>query len=232
MVKAIVFDKDGTLLALSNAWDQPAVEISEFFLNQTQLSEVERAQVKTSLGIVNGRVQANSLFATASIRQQAEFFTQLMGKRNKFRVEKTLTQIYLKFIQAHPQVIQLNPGALEVLSQLSQDYILALVTNDSRILTDYILKQAGIYDFFDFIACADEFPAKPEPDALLALAEKFNLNLADMVYVGDSEVDMVYGSLTQAAIAYDPKGHKSSYLAKADYWITDLYQLFTLLDTL
>lgn len=87
---------------------------------------------------------------------------------------------------------RLFPGVVEGLSALkAEGYRLACNTNKNSIFTLPLLKQLGIAEYFDFVACGDQFKKlKPDPESLLATAGYFGVEPARCVMIGDSANDV------------------------------------------
>ncbi|HZO21884.1 MAG TPA: phosphoglycolate phosphatase [Steroidobacteraceae bacterium] len=87
---------------------------------------------------------------------------------------------------------QLYPGVEAALRALSAAGVgLCCVTNkDSRFATP-LLERAGLRRFFAFTLCADTpEERKPSPHLLLSACSRLGIAPAQMVYVGDSRVDI------------------------------------------
>lgn len=80
--------------------------------------------------------------------------------------------------------------ALEIFSK-DDDYRLACVTNKAERFTVPILKDLGIYDYFEMVVCGDMLEKKkPDPMPLLYVAEKLGVDPADSLMLGDSMSDV------------------------------------------
>ena len=231
MIEALVFDKDGTLIQLGHAWDKPSIDVTDYLLSETSLSDLEKTVFRSKMGIQGEAILPNSIFAVASLGEQAQIFAQVVP-RSADEIEDILMEFYLSHLQKNPAAMQLNPYVEEVLQEAQDQYRLALVTNDSLPLTRAILQGLGILDYFDFIGCADEFGPKPNPAALQAYSQRSEIPLDKMVYIGDSAVDMAYGKHTAAAIAYLDQEDHQSFLSEGDYFISDFRDLLPVIDSL
>lgn len=105
---------------------------------------------------------------------------------------ETAQQLFIDFYQqSNGSATRLFDQVPEVLAQLSERYPLALVTNKPRQFTEPLLEHLRIGRFFKAIWCADDVAkAKPDPQMLLALAEQQQLQVTDILLVGDSENDI------------------------------------------
>lgn len=230
-VKVIIFDKDGTLVSASDAWQVPSINAVDDILQQSSLTNEEKIQLKEQAGIVGGQLLPNSLFISGSIREQSEFFAPFVDL-SIGELDELLINHYMTFQDEHTSPSLLEPGALELLETLTgQGYKLAIVTNDNYALTHHMLERVGIMQYFDFIGCADQYGSKPNPRSLHELCRQLDVRLSEMVYVGDSEVDMEYGQYTRAAIGYSPTGD-ADFLEAADYIIDHLLQVTAVVEQL
>ena len=231
MIKAVIFDKDGTLIELGKTWDLPTVKMIKDILADTNLTDLEKDQVAFSMGINKDwtGIKANSIFAAGSILDQAQYIQPYL-KQDVQTIEDRMEAAYLKYLSMDNLSATLAPGTVQTLEQLSQDYIIALVTNDSYIFAEKMLKELKIFHYFDFIACADQYGPKPNPSALYELAKRFNIKLSEMIYIGDSSLDMIYAQHTRAGIGYLENEDSHQHLDQADYLIDHMTQLIDIID--
>jgi HAD superfamily hydrolase (TIGR01549 family) len=69
-----------------------------------------------------------------------------------------------------------------------------IYTHRAKESTFYYLEKYGLQKYFSGIITRDDgFPPKPAPDALLSLAEKFNLDKSKSLMIGDREIDVAAG---------------------------------------
>jgi phosphoglycolate phosphatase len=87
----------------------------------------------------------------------------------------------------------LYAGIRELLYQLAElDIKLAVFSNKSEPLTRKIVEHLlGDIKFVQVAGARPEFPKKPDPSGALELAHTMGLLPGEIVYVGDSDVDMI-----------------------------------------
>ena len=87
------------------------------------------------------------------------------------------------------------PGVVRLLSGLkAKGYKLAVASNRPTRFSLILLRHLGLKFYFDYILCADRLKAgKPNPQILHKIIDKFSLNLADALYVGDMVIDAQAG---------------------------------------
>ncbi|MCK4983828.1 MAG: HAD-IIIA family hydrolase [Victivallaceae bacterium] len=109
---------------------------------------------------------------------------------------------------------KLYPGVLEGLQKLvATGRKLAVITNKPDAAAKIVLKELGIAEYFDEImggGCGH--PLKPEPDALLYFAKKWNADVEKSWMVGDHYTDLESGARAGMKCCWasygfgDPKG--------------------------
>ncbi|MHB9150154.1 MAG: HAD family hydrolase [Thermoleophilia bacterium] len=92
--------------------------------------------------------------------------------------------------------LRLEPHALEVLEALRPDYRLAIATNRGHDMTA-LVRHFGFDDFVETVVTArDVANPKPSPDMLVLAAERMGIPPAEALYIGDTDVD---GQAAEAA---------------------------------
>lgn len=82
-------------------------------------------------------------------------------------------------------------GVKESLSVIKQQYSLAVLTNKPKKLAYKTMIYHQIEAFFDCIVCREDVKEKkPDPEGLNLILNTLNLIKDDVVYVGDSSVDL------------------------------------------
>lgn len=137
--------------------------------------------------------------------------------------------------------IRLVPGAYSALNTLSEAEVpTGLMTGKDRARTLEILSHFGLRHFLSGIVCGDdEYPGKPAPDGLLALAETFQTPPERVVIVGDSVLDVRCGLAAGSITAAVTWGFESpermegsgahvclSSFAELEAWMTECRRLF------
>ena len=91
-----------------------------------------------------------------------------------------------------------------------------------------IMDHMGISKYFTYVIDSSHgFPLKPAPDALLDLAERFDLDPQTCVMVGDRPVDVEAGeNAGMKSCFYDPDGYYPN--TPATYHVDDLIEILNL----
>ena len=202
-VKAILFDKDGTLTNIDNLWVEPTEMVIRKILKQhiKEDSPITIEQMLELLGIVRGEIIPNSVIASGTVEDMLDE----IGKY--FPIDKTalydeVLQDFRNYLLAHPDMIVPIGDVAFLISELKHKGIkVGVVTNDSYIPTKTIFEILMIWHLFDFVATPDEYPAKPASDSLIGASQHLAVPLHEIFYVGDSYLDMDYAKHCGGGIA-------------------------------
>ena len=193
-VKAILFDKDGTLTNIDNLWIEPTEMVIRKILKQhiKEDSLITIEQMLELLGIVRGEIVPNSVIASGTVEDMLDE----IGKY--FPIDKTalydeVLQDFRNYLLAHPDMIVPIGDVAFLISELKNKGIkVGVVTNDSYVPTKTIFEILKVWHLFDFVATPDEYPAKPASDSLIGASQHLAVPLHEIFYVGDSYLDMDY----------------------------------------
>lgn len=170
-IKAVLFDFDGTVIDTMEKYANAAASI---------LSEEAK---------IEAEVVKKLYLSTAGM----DFPSQLL----KMNIDSNLIEkIYHKFIEEKKKILEgekISPYALELLRELKKrGKIVAVSTNNECGLVEKI---AGIEDF-DEVLCFDGRDFRKGEKHLNALLSKYGLKKDEVVFVGDSDYDIItYGKL-------------------------------------
>ncbi|MCB2168678.1 MAG: HAD family hydrolase [Deltaproteobacteria bacterium] len=165
-IKAVIFDCDGvmfdTTAANSAYYNRILKHLGRPQLTPEQFAYCHMHTVGNAL---------RYLFADAGQLEAALAFRREMGYRD--------------FIP----MMTLEPHLKPLLRQLRPRIKTAVGTNRSDTM-DAVMEVHGLTSGFDLVVTASDVPApKPAPDILNHVLTTFQLNPAETIYIGDSEVD-------------------------------------------
>lgn len=188
-MKAILFDKDGTLLNYEKVWTPFAIKSVEAFTEEFEISS-QKEEVAKALGLVDNKIQPNSVAASGTgrdIHEQYERFAPGGGKWAQQFYEDNLD-----FIAEHMELID---GSREVLAALkSLNYKNVIVTSDSRKGTELFIEKLELTDLIDDIVAGDDSDyKKPDVRVLLPFLKRHDYDITDVVMVGDNSADTLLG---------------------------------------
>ena len=195
MIKAIVFDKDGTLLEFSNLWIRGSLKIFE----KLNLSSDQIESIKNQIGIENdGQVRENSILAAGTIHDLACVLSKYTDKPN---LATFIEDTFIDTIVEDPAEVRPTCNLIRLFDFLKNKSIKIIVsTSDNLRVAEKMFDILGLIQYIDFIIAADYFPAKPDTSSLDFIMNKYNLRNNELIMVGDSKVDMDYGHNLRASI--------------------------------
>jgi len=168
MVKAVIFDWDGTLAdtkkAVVRSFQKVLVEagclVSDEFIERR-------------VGIGTKRT-LEEVLEECNVRFDDEMLEKLT--REKIRIQANLTNI-----------VSLFEGAIELLQNLQGRIKIALATMSSRKVVGKLLSEKRIGGYFDVVVTADEIvKPKPDPEVFFVSAARLGVDPEDCVVVEDS----------------------------------------------
>tara|TARA_Y100001968_G_scaffold124104_1_gene113111 strand:- start:198 stop:986 length:789 start_codon:yes stop_codon:yes gene_type:complete len=205
--KAIIFDKDGTLLNSEKYLLEIAITRIKFSENKFRKLKIKNSSISllkkllsSVYGLTNNELSANASLAIASkehnIISTATIFT-LFGF-DWFKSLSISKEIFneVDIFLAHQENIKINPrslisGALDLLVSLKNTGVcIALMTNDTQTgIEDFICKNK-LEGIFDYIWSAENKPSKPNPDAVIELCKRMNLDPSECAFISDADTDI------------------------------------------
>ena len=226
-IRVLIFDKDGTLTDTSTLWFEPTILVLDELVNRNEmnLTNAEHDELFNRLGITETNIIENSVIASGSVRDMLEVLNQF----RTIDIEENynfVVQYFADYILSHPEKIQTLGNVERALWNLREKgYIIELVTNDSRLPAEAVLKVAGIGELFDFVGTTDEFPSKPATDSLYAIQSKFGVSFDEMIYIGDSTVDEEFAKNTAGFIAVTSEPNNLEVLPSAIFKVKSIDEL-------
>lgn len=226
-IRVLIFDKDGTLTDTSTLWFEPTILVLDELVNRNEmnLTNAEHDELFNRLGITETNIIENSVIASGSVRDMLEVLNQF----RTIDIEENynfVVQYFADYILSHPEKIQTLGNVERALWNLREKgYIIALVTNDSRLPAEAVLKVAGIGELFDFVGTTDEFPSKPATDSLYAIQSKFGVSFDEMIYIGVSTVDEEFAKNTAGFIAVTSEPNNLEVLPSAIFKVKSIDEL-------
>ena len=178
-IYTILFDLDGTLVDTAPDLMMAHNHVMKKFGYQTKTTEEIRDLVGQGAGALIGR----------SIWGQAKKeFSKVQDQKIKDNMTKEFIDYYGKNILQQSTLIN---GVKEFLVWCkSQKISMAVCTNKTEHLAVDLLKQIGIYDFFEYVAGHNTFDyCKPDPRHLTSVVEILDGDLEKTLMIGDSESD-------------------------------------------
>ncbi|MDU5274817.1 MAG: HAD family hydrolase [Peptoniphilus lacydonensis] len=193
MIKAVLFDKDGTLLEFSDLWIDSVIG----FLKEKDLTEEDIRSLYKKVGInENNKVEENSILSSETARDLAEIFSEFI-KEDEEKIYKELDNYLLDFLKNSKSEIKETCDLKKMFEYLkSKNIIIGIFTSDNYRQAKFSMEYLKVDSFIDFYAAADLYKKKPDTEGLEIFKEKYNLRDKEIMIVGDSKVDMIFGKDT------------------------------------
>jgi phosphoglycolate phosphatase-like HAD superfamily hydrolase len=211
MIKGIIFDIDGVLLDSRNALYQYYKDLfMRFGFKKLKKEEVMKFHGYSRKDWIHALLPRNE-------------------KRNK-RLINEMNHIGLRMYGPYylPRYARLFGNTISMLKRLKKKYKLAIATNNTKRDTEIILKKFNLKGIFDVIITANDVKRpKPSPELLILAVDEMGIPKEDLIYVGDSEVDVKTGK--SAGIKTVLISKKKTRI-KPNYQISCLTELKKILD--
>ena len=192
-IKAILFDKDGTLLDFNRTWLGPYEAAARYITGQSG-GTLTSHEVLASGGYRADTESwlPDSPLASGSNGQIFESWGELLGRR---LTEGDMEALNACFTLRSHQYIAVSDNMRQALLDLQQyGYRLGIATMDDARHAHTMIDALGLDGLFDFVCGADSgFGVKPEPGMVLAFAETVGIPVTDIAMVGDSPRDLNMG---------------------------------------
>lgn len=206
-LKAIVFDKDGTLFNYSSVWNEVINNSIDKAFSDYNVRNREKR--KTNLIKLLGLDENGKTIASGVIFSHGKFNITKKGLRyciTNHILPSTLIK-YTKLIQKYNNILveekikKMDFSKQKELFKKLKDlgYKIAIVTVDNRISANLFIKYMGIDKYVDYISTKDDnFKNKPNPDSFNHFCKMFNLDPSEVAMVGDTKTDMKYATNSNA----------------------------------
>ena len=193
MIRAILFDKDGTLLQFTEGWVDSIVG----FLEDKILDDNKKREAFREIGIrEDGGVEENSILSSETAMDLAIIFSKYLDE-DLDEIYKELDDHLLNYLKENNKFIRETCDLRSLFEALRERGILiGIFTSDNYRQAKYSMDYLGLDSFIDFYAAADIYKKKPNKESLEVFKKKYSLEDQEIIIVGDSRVDMVFGEDT------------------------------------
>lgn len=193
MIKAILFDKDGTLLEYTDGWVDSIVE----FLQEKNIDEDKKKKLFKEIGIrEDGGVEENSILSSETAMDLAIIFSKYLDCELE-EIYKEIDDHLLNYLKENSNFIRGTCDLKSLFETLkSKGILIGIFTSDNYRQAKYSMEYLNLDSFIDFYAAADIYEKKPNKESLEVFKEKYSLEDQEIMVVGDSRVDMVFGKDT------------------------------------
>jgi phosphoglycolate phosphatase len=221
MLKAAIFDKDGTLFDFRATWGGWTRSVIQTLADKG--ADAEALARVLGYDLAMGQFDKSSPVIASTSETLAEIILP-------FAPDLTKDQLLLRLSELSQQAPQVPVGPLPAIfaALKARGLVIGLATNDTETAAVAHLKGAGVFELFDFVAGFDSgHGGKPAPGQLLAFAKQTGIQPGQIVMVGDSLHDMHAGAAAGMARAAVLTGmaETEDLAPDADVVLADISQL-------
>lgn len=213
MIKAVIFDMDGTLIDSQPIWYQVCTD----FFQQNGFPVTMDDMIKLT---------------GSPVAKLVDYVLQTHGQKGKERAQLItglMDYAVSEILAAKP----LMPNVKEVLAQLKQQGIkMAVASASPRNMLQGIVDSCGIAEYFDYLASAEELDYnKPHPAVYLHAAQQLGVNPTECFAVEDSVLGMISGKAAtmKTVVIPAPAEWDDPRWTLADFKLTNIAELPALL---
>ena len=173
--KCVIFDLDGTLINSG----PDLLNSLNYVLSQNNLNRIDKNVIGNLVG--GG--------AEAMIRKG---YTHLNAILDEKKIPSLVNLFIDHYYKNCTRETTLYDGVLDILKFLNEKTYICLCTNKKQFLAEKILEEFEVNNFFNYILGSDgKTPLKPEIEMPKKCLDKFQLLADQVVFVGDSENDIL-----------------------------------------
>jgi len=167
---ALIWDMDGVLADVSQSYRQAIIKTASVF--GVEISHHDIAQAKMAGNANNDWVLTHRLIAKAGVS------TDL----------KAVTEKFEDFYQNELRFLEKLLVSREILTKFRDLLPMVIVTGRPRNDAQNFLNTHNISEFFQFLVCMEDAPAKPDPGPIQLVLQKLKISRA--VMIGDTPDDI------------------------------------------
>jgi HAD superfamily hydrolase (TIGR01549 family) len=190
--QAIIFDKDGTLIDFDAMWGGWVVFLAEQLHQVSGLAVREPLCLAMGYDDVNQKVLAHGKLAATPMSQLYRLTVEVMQALG-LTAEQAERAVEQGWCIPDPVVLAKQFTDTRTLFQKlhSQHIKIGIATTDDRGPTQAMIEAFDIEEYLSTMVCADDgIPAKPQPDMVLTICQRMNVDPSKVMVVGDTTADL------------------------------------------
>ncbi|HLG99054.1 MAG TPA: HAD-IA family hydrolase [Bryobacteraceae bacterium] len=154
-------------------------------------------------------------------RHLIDLYQDLLPDYSREQMDALVVEYRRIYHERNHGLTQAYPGIAEALAALPGRKSTA--TTKGTPTTRLVLERFSLLPYFDHVQGTDGFPAKPEPDVILASLQIFGARPDDCLLVGDSAADMEAGKragVKTCAVLWGYGEREELARWSPDYWVS------------
>ena len=236
-IRAVVFDKDGTLIDFDKFWVSVSERALADLLSSLGIAVPDSVieEIMTAFGVTGGVTDIDGVLCRGTYRQMSDIVGEILSSHGFDIDREGLHSALLSAYGGATEAGVIAPtceGLYEALSALCDMGLrLAVVTTDNEPITRKCLDKLGILPLFDKIYCdGGAMPTKPDPAAIHDFCLSLGIKPSEVLMVGDTMTDVRFARAAGASVVGVSKNGKNrERLSSADKVICELSELPALL---
>ena len=196
-IRAILFDKDGTLIDFDATWGRATYEVL-FALSKGDPAKLTRLAEITRYDLEEKKIHHSSALVGDSPIELAMLWADILERSGGPEFEREIDRMFTR--ESLKQLVGFEATEPTLMHLKSLDYRLGIATNDAEETAVLHMQQLGWLEYFDIVYGYNSgFGAKPGPGMVEAFSEALGVPANGIAMVGDSLHDVHAG---KAAGAY------------------------------
>ena len=195
--KAVIFDKDGTLLDFDSFWVEISYNAIREILEKIEIKNIDANEILEFMGVKNKETDITGVLCHGTYAQLAQEICVFLGKYGYEFSSDSLTELVVEAYRSNMHRGVVKPTCEDIVETLinlkNQGIRLIVVTTDDAVITKRCLEALKIEDLFDCIYTDDgKTPVKPDPYCIEEICRKYGLEKSQIVMVGDTLRDVEF----------------------------------------
>ena len=187
-IRAILFDKDGTLVDFQKTWGPATYGVLRHFAGDDADAFDRLVEVSRYLPDER-RFHSTSPVVVEKTEDYGRQWAEALGRPSTAEFIAEIDRLFFDATLAHLSTIG-DPRTL-LAGLAARGYALGLMTNDADVNTRAQLDRLGLDGLLAFVAAYDSgHGAKPDPDPVLAFARAVGVAPHEVAVVGDAVHDL------------------------------------------